>query len=177
MLCNVNMPSLTPGAAFEPVSPDLDLDTLVKSTPNFDYAPRIHCDLLERNGHAAFDQLIRDQVVLRGRPLVITGYQQKLNQHVFSVPWLLQNCGSDRVEARSLNKQANVPMSLKQYLRNMSILTNRLTKDNYKDPQTQRLYLKDVDYPTVWHEHVARLVPSSLFYLNDGSVQDAVSGS
>ena len=80
-------------STIEPTSPEIDLDAFVKSTPNFQYALRINCDLIDQKGYAALDQLIRDHVIVRGVPIVFTGYQNRLDKEIFTVPWLIENCG------------------------------------------------------------------------------------
>lgn len=50
----------------------------------------------------------------------------------------------------------------------MPLLTDKLDSLNYKDPDRQRIYLKDIDCPEQWHNHLKQLIPPSLFYLNEG---------
>jgi hypothetical protein len=40
---------------------------------------------------------------------------------------------------------------------------------NYKEPGRQRIYLKDIDCPPVWHEKLKDLLPQFLFYLNEST--------
>ncbi len=88
------MPAVRPCAAFEPISPDLDLAALVESTPNLEYVTRIHCDMIDQQGIHAFEQLVLLHVVLGGKPLVVEGYQERLERWTFAVQWLKDNCGS-----------------------------------------------------------------------------------
>ncbi|KAK5094698.1 hypothetical protein LTR70_003912 [Exophiala xenobiotica] len=163
------MPSTRPCAAFEPISPDFDLKTLVESTPSFEYAVRIHSDMIEHHGLASFERLVLMHVILGGKPLVIEGYESRLDRWIFAIQWLRDNCGSNVVDARDLTKQINVPMSIGHYLKHMSLLTNQWTPHNYKDPERQRMYLKDIDCPPMWQERTAEHIPPVLFYLNEST--------
>ncbi|KAI5279049.1 hypothetical protein KEM54_004376, partial [Ascosphaera aggregata] len=51
------MPARHPRAAFEPISPDLDVDALVTSSPNFQHAVRIPCEAIDQRGTDAFERL------------------------------------------------------------------------------------------------------------------------
>lgn len=82
------MPAQRPRAAFEPISPDLDIMNLVDSTPNFEYVSRIHCDAIDANGLENFEKLVWLHVVLGGKPLVIEGFNQRLDSSIFSEKWL-----------------------------------------------------------------------------------------
>ncbi|KAE8348292.1 hypothetical protein BDV28DRAFT_143868 [Aspergillus coremiiformis] len=48
----------------------------------------------------------------------------------------------------------------------MPLLADQWTTQNYTDPDRQRIYLKDIDCPKQWHDHLKQLIPPSLFYLN-----------
>lgn len=163
------MPSTRPCAAFEPISPDFDLKALVETTPNFEYAVRIHNEMIEHRGLAEFERLVLIHVILGGKPLVVEGYETKLDSWIFAIQWLRDNCGSNVVDARDLTKQVNVPMSIGHYLKHMSLLTNQWSSTNYKDPERQRMYLKDIDCPPIWKERVAQHIPPFLFYLNEST--------
>lgn len=65
-------------------------------------------------------------------------------------------------------------ISIKHYLNNMAILTDQFTDSNYKDPNRQRLYLKDIDCPKEWHNHLKEVIPPGIFYMNEtvGEVGD-----
>ncbi|KAK5956016.1 hypothetical protein OHC33_002589 [Knufia fluminis] len=163
------MPSTRPCAAFEPIAPEFDLKALVESTPNFEYAVRIHSDMIEHHGLASFERLVLMHVILGGKPLVIEGYETRLDRWIFAIQWLRDNCGSNVVDARDLTKQVNVPMSIGHYLKHMPLLTNQWTSNNYKDPERQRMYLKDIDCPPMWQERVAEHIAPVLFYLNEST--------
>lgn len=60
-------------------------------------------------------------------------------------------------------------MTISHYLNNMPMLTNQWSVHNYKDSTRQRIYLKDIDCPPVWHEKLRELIPPLLFYLNDST--------
>ena len=161
------MPAVRPCAAFEPISPDLDLAALVESTPNFEYVVRIHCDMIDAQGIQAFEKLILLHVVLGGKPLVVEGYQDRLDRWTFALQWLRDNCSQKVENARDLTKKSNLPLSIGHYLNNMALLTNQWSTKNYKDPNRQRIYLKDIDCPPIWHDKLRDLIPLGLFYLND----------
>jgi hypothetical protein len=88
------MPSTRPCAAFEPISPDFDVAALVEATPNFEYVVRIHCDMIDHQGLENFEKLVLLHVVLGGKPLVIEGYQDRLDRQAFTLQWLRDNCAS-----------------------------------------------------------------------------------
>lgn len=95
------MPAQLPRAAFDPISPDLDVRSLVESTPNFEYVARIHCDSIDEHGLETFEKLVLLHVVLGGQPLVIEGYDQRLDKSIFSEKWLRDNY-SKKSESLSL---------------------------------------------------------------------------
>jgi hypothetical protein len=49
----------------------------------------------------------------------------------------------------------------------MDTLTNRITPATYRDPKRQRLYLKDIDTPDAWANHLKEIMPESVYYLNE----------
>lgn len=53
----------------------------------------------------------------------------------------------------------------------MGKLTEQFFDDpeRYRDKTRQRIYLKDIDCPPVWHDKLKEHVPSGLFYLNDST--------
>ena len=88
------MPSARPCAAFEPISPDFDLKGLVESQSNFEWVVRIHCDMIDHQGLENFEKLVLIHVILGGKPLVIEGYEGRLDRWTFALQWLRDNCGS-----------------------------------------------------------------------------------
>jgi len=60
-------------------------------------------------------------------------------------------------------------MTLGHYLRSMDKLTKMFStsKDSYRDNKRQRLYMKDIDCPETWAQHLKELIPDSIYYLND----------
>ena len=58
-------------------------------------------------------------------------------------------------------------LSISHYLNNMAKLTNQWDADNYREPGRQRIYLKDIDCPTVWYEKLKEQIPPCVFYLNE----------
>ena len=60
-------------------------------------------------------------------------------------------------------------LSMGHYLDNMANLTNQWTRYNYKETDRQRVYLKDIDCPPIWHEKLKEQIPPSIFYLNEST--------
>jgi hypothetical protein len=58
-------------------------------------------------------------------------------------------------------------MTIGHYLRSMDQLTKQFTPSNYRDPKRQRLYLKDIDCPGAWADHLKETIPECVYYLND----------
>lgn len=71
--------------------------------------------------------------------------------------------------ARNLTKQQNMPLSMGHYLDNMANLANQWNKYNYKEAERQRVYLKDIDCPQIWHDKLKEEIPPSIFYLNEST--------
>ena len=163
------MPSQRPSAAFDPIPPDLDLAALVEETPNFEYVTRVSCDLIEAQSMEAFEKLVLLHVLIGGKPLVIEGFQHRMDEWTFTSQWLKDNCGSKFENARNLSKQNNLPLSIGHYLDNLSKLSNQWTPTNYRESDRQRIYLKDIDCPELWHEKLEEQVPPAIFYLNDST--------
>lgn len=65
----------------------------------------------------------------------------------------------------------------------MALLTDQWNVSTYKEPYRQRIYLKDIDCPPLWHELLKALIPPPLFYHNesqteyDGPGSASISGS
>ena len=68
-------------------------------------------------------------------------------------------------------------LSIGHYLNNMSKLANQWNRQNYKEPDRQRIYLKDIDCPKLWHDKLKEHIPPSIFYLNDSTGDIGGSGS
>ncbi|CAD6570819.1 MAG: hypothetical protein ASARMPREDX12_003947 [Alectoria sarmentosa] len=174
-----------PSAAFDPIPPDLDLASLVEETPNFEYVTRISCDMIETQGLEAFDKLVLLHVILGGKPLVVEGFQHRLDEWTFTTQWLQDNYGKKFEQARNLSKQQNMTLSIGHYLNNMSKLTDQWNRQNYKERDRQRIYLKDLDCPQIWHDKLQEQIPPSVFYLNEsigdfggpGSIEEHSSGN
>lgn len=75
-------------------------------------------------------------------------------------------------------------LSIGHYLNNMSKLTDQWNRQNYKERDRQRIYLKDIDCPQIWHDKLREQIPPSVFYLNEsigefggpGSTEEPGSG-
>jgi JmjC domain, hydroxylase/Zinc-finger domain of monoamine-oxidase A repressor R1 len=68
---------------------------------------------------------------------------------------------------RDIGNSVDILMTIGHYLGAMEKLTKQGTPTNYRDPKRQRLYLKDIDCPAAWHQHLQNVMPQILFYLND----------
>lgn len=58
-------------------------------------------------------------------------------------------------------------MTFAHYLNHMALLTDQWTATNYKDPERQRMYMKDIDCPQLWHNKLQTILPPFLYYLNE----------
>ncbi|KAH7351039.1 hypothetical protein BKA65DRAFT_250034 [Rhexocercosporidium sp. MPI-PUGE-AT-0058] len=162
------MPSQThPQAQFVPISPEFDLATLVESTDNFDYVTRLSTEKLKEHSIQSFEALILAVVIQSGKPLVIEDWGDSLPPWLFSKEWLESNLGTKPEQVRDIPNEVNIPMTMGHYLRSMGQLTNQFTKDNFRDPRRQRLYLKDIDCPDGWADHLKSIIPECVYYLND----------
>ena len=74
-------------------------------------------------------------------------------------------------QARNLNKQQNIPLSIGHYLSNLPKLADQWTRENYKETDRQRIYLKDIDCPQIWHDKLKEKIPPSVFYLSESTAQ------
>lgn len=79
---------------FEPFPPHLDVAQLVESTPPFQFASRIACDAIDQYPPEDFQRLIFLNVVVLGLPLVIEGFEERLDKNLFSEKWLRQSCAT-----------------------------------------------------------------------------------
>ncbi|KAL4896321.1 JmjC domain protein [Aspergillus ambiguus] len=160
------MPSQRSRAAFEPIAPDVDIPALVESTPNFEYADRITCDAIDDFGLEKFEKIVLGHVILGGKPLVIGGFNERLDSSVFSERWLRARHSKTPEIARELAAKKDIPLTIGHYLNHLPRLTKKLDAYNYRSPEKQRLYLKDIDCPQEWHTKLKELIPPTLFYLN-----------
>ncbi|KAI1869025.1 uncharacterized protein JN550_006012 [Neoarthrinium moseri] len=165
--------ALHPQAKFDPIPPDLDLHSLVDQTPNFDWVVRISISQIRRLGSSGFEKLVQLHVIEGGRPLVIEGWNKVLPDSLFSAKWLEQAYDKKQENVRDLGSQADVPMTMGHYLRSMRQLSNQWSPTNYRDERRQRLYLKDIDCPPEWYDHLRKVIPPNVFYMND-NVSDNV---
>ena len=86
---------------------------------------------------------------------------------MFSVEWLEGTYDKKQENVWDITAQGNIPMTTGHYLRSMKQLADQWTPANFRDDRRQRLYLKDIDCPPEWHDHLKKVLPPSLFYLND----------
>lgn len=171
MCIDIHMPAQRPRASFEPIAPDFDLRELVENTENFQYVDRISVDTIAEQGIEQFERLVLLHVVIGGKPLVIDGYEDRLDPWIFTEKWLHDNHGDKVENARNLTTKDNIPLTIGHYLRNMRKLTDQFFEkpDNYRDKNRQRVYLKDIDCPPVWQDKVCDHIPPTLFYWNDST--------
>ena len=108
------MPAQRSSAPFEPIPPDLDLDALVEQTPNFVYAPRIPCDMIDVQGVDAFERLVLLHVIVCVKPLVVEGFQHKLDPWTFSTRWLQDNVGEKCKSKMALKKEVTLVSAANQ---------------------------------------------------------------
>ncbi|KAK5631226.1 hypothetical protein RRF57_006940 [Xylaria bambusicola] len=162
------MPSaLHPQAKFDPIPPDLDLHGLVDRTPNFDWVTRVSIAQIRRLGPTGFEKLVQLHVIEGGRPLVIEGWDKVLPKDLFSATWLEKTCDKKQENVRDITAQADIPMTTGHYLRSMPQLTNQWSPTNFRDDRRQRLYLKDIDCPDEWFQHLKKIIPPNVFYMNE----------
>ncbi|KAJ5787410.1 hypothetical protein N7457_002400 [Penicillium paradoxum] len=162
------MPAHRTRLAFEPLPPLLDVQHIVESTPNFDFAMRINCDTVDEFPLEDFERLILFQVVLTGRPLVIEGFHHRFDKVLFTEKWLREKYSEKTEEVRDLVRKTNQRFSMGHYLESLGLLTRQITTENFSSKKVQRLYLKDIDCPPEWRDYLEKQIPPSLFYLNEG---------
>ncbi|KAI4688780.1 uncharacterized protein J4E84_004710 [Alternaria hordeiaustralica] len=166
------MPAARPRASFEPIPPDFDVRTFVETADNFQYVDRISYEMIANNGIEAFEKLVMLHVIIGGKPLVIDGFEEVLDPWTFTPSWLRDNHGDKVENARNLSTKENIPLTMKHYLKHMTKLTEQFfdgPDDAYRDKARQRIYLKDIDCPQVWHDKLKEHIPSVLFYLNEST--------
>ncbi|TIC97667.1 hypothetical protein CH35J_006717 [Colletotrichum higginsianum] len=167
--------SMHPQAKFDPIPPDLDLHTLVDRTPNFEWVLRISTAQIQGLGPQEFEKLVQLQVIQGGKPLVIEKWNDVLPQRLFSGEWLEKTYDKKQENVRDITAQTEIPMTTGHYIRAMKQLANQWTPTNYRDERRQRLYLKDIDCPPEWHEHLQKVIPPNLFYMNENVTQKGVA--
>lgn len=159
--------AMHPQAKFDPIPPDFDLHALVDETPNFDWVVRISISQIRRLGTTGFEKLVQLHVIEGGRPLVIEGWNKVLPESIFSANWLESVYDKKQENVRDLTNQSDIPMTMGHYLRSMRQLTNQWSPNNYRDERRQRLYLKDIDCPPEWFEHLRKIIPPNVLYMNE----------
>lgn len=70
-----------------------------------------------------------------------------------------------------------MPLSINHYLNNLHMLADQWNPYNFKEPNRQRIYLKDIDCPQVWHDKLKEQIPPGVFYLNDSTGDNGGPGS
>ncbi|KAI4630605.1 hypothetical protein J4E80_001543 [Alternaria sp. BMP 0032] len=174
------MPAARPRASFEPIPPDFDVRTFVETADNFQYVDRISYEMIANNGIEAFEKLVMLHVIIGGKPLVIDGFEEVLDPWTFTPSWLRDNHGDKVENARNLSTKENIPLTMKHYLKHMTKLTEQFfdgPDDAYRDKARQRIYLKDIDCPQVWHDKLKEHIPSVLFYLNESTGEPGGPGA
>ncbi|KAI6279999.1 hypothetical protein MCOR07_004020 [Pyricularia oryzae] len=162
------MPSaMHPQAKFDPIPPDLHLESLVENTPNFNWVVRIPASKINRFGPQGFEKLVLLHVIHGGKPLVIEGWNDRLDPSLFSARWLESAYDKKEEPVRDIGGQTDMRMTIGHYLRSMPQLTNQWTPSNFREERRQRLYLKDIDCPPEWHDRLRKILPPNVFYMND----------
>ncbi|KAL2132821.1 hypothetical protein VTI74DRAFT_3253 [Chaetomium olivicolor] len=156
-----------PQAKFDPIPPDLDLHALVERTPNFHWVLRISAAQIRNIGPQEFEKLVFLHVIHGGKPLVIEKWNDRLPNSLFSAAWLESAYNKKPESVRDIVGQTDILMTMGHYLRSMKLLTNQWTPTNFRDERRQRLYLKDMDCPPEWQQHLQRVIPPNLFYMNE----------
>lgn len=82
-----------PRAAFVPFPTHLDLKDFVSSRENIVFATRINCKSIDQYPLEDFENLVYTHVIRTGKPLVIEGFEERLNQNLFSPDWLKRYMG------------------------------------------------------------------------------------
>ncbi|KAI1381259.1 hypothetical protein F4677DRAFT_402535 [Hypoxylon crocopeplum] len=159
--------TLHPQAKFDPIPPDLDLHSLVDQTPNFDWVVRVSTAQIKRLGPSGFEKLVQLHVIEGGRPLVIEGWNRALPESLFSANWLEKTYDKKQENVRDISIQSDISMTTGHYLRSMRQLSNQWTSTNFRDERRQRLYLKDIDCPVEWYNHLKKVIPPNVFYMNE----------
>ncbi|MBE3043861.1 hypothetical protein IMZ48_15055, partial [Candidatus Bathyarchaeota archaeon] len=178
---------LHPQAKFDPIPPDLDVDDVIETNPNFSKVIRITMEQIRKLSQQEFENLVTIHVIQQGKPLVIAGWDEVLPKDMFNASWLENTYDKRRrfqapstlvtsvllltmfteENVRDINASADIPMTLGHYMRSMRQLTNQWTPANFRDERRQRLYLKDIDCPVEWHEALQKVMPPNLFYMNE----------
>ncbi|KAJ4306829.1 hypothetical protein N0V88_000200 [Collariella sp. IMI 366227] len=156
-----------PQAKLDPIPPNLDLPGLVERTPNFHWVLRISAAQIRNIGPQEFEKLIFLHVIHGGKPLVIEKWNDRLPKRLFGAEWLESTYNKKPENVRDIVGQTDVLMTMGHYLRSMKLLTNQWTPTNFRDERRQRFYLKDMDCPPEWQEHLERVIPPNLFYMNE----------
>ncbi|KAM0235524.1 hypothetical protein ACHAPO_005812 [Fusarium lateritium] len=163
--------SLHPQAKFDPIPPDLDLYSLVDKTSNFQWVQRVSRSQIRSLGQQEFEKLVLIHVIIGGKPLIIDGWDGVLPKSLFDVAWLEKTHDKRQENVRDIAAGTDIPMTMGHYLRSMRQLANQWTPANFRDERRQRLYLKDIDCPTEWHDALQKVIHPNLFYLNENASQ------
>ncbi|KAI2624611.1 hypothetical protein GGS26DRAFT_205141 [Hypomontagnella submonticulosa] len=169
--------TLHPQAKFDPIPPDLDLHALVDRSPNFDWVVRISTAQIRRLGPSGFEKLVQLHVIEGGRPLVIEGWNKVLPEDLFSATWLENTYDKKQENVRDITAKTDIPMTTGHYLRSMRQLTNQWSPTNFRDERRQRLYLKDIDCPPEWYNHLKKVIPPNVFYMNENISENPSLGA
>lgn len=169
---------MRPRAQFKPIPHDLDLNALVEAHEHLEYAHRIPFHHVVQYGMDRLEKLVNMLVLDQGRPLIVEAFDRNLEPWTFSPKWLRDNVGTKVEQARDLNRGENLPLTIGHYLKNMGAVANqhfRQQQEGAKQPQ--RIYLKDIDCPSVWQDKLRDVIPKFLFYLNESTGEQGGPGA
>lgn len=96
--------SLHPQAKFDPIPPDVDINALVDSTPNLQWAQRVPRSMILQLQPGQFEKIITTHVITGGKPLVIEGWDEVLPKDLFNANWLEDTYDKKRRRRSSLEK-------------------------------------------------------------------------
>ncbi|CUS13476.1 unnamed protein product [Tuber aestivum] len=157
---------------FTPIPPGFDVKQLAEEPgSHFHLATRVDARTLTPDTAEQFDEIYRSQVLQIGEPLVIENWHLKSRWpgHIFKDEWLDNNLGRQRVQIRDLVKGTDDEWSLGWYLSKCGILASKFNSENYKSFKRQRLYLKDMDCPSIWMKNLGDILPRGTFYLDENA--------
>ena len=85
-------------AKFTALPPDLNVEELIRTTPNFDNVTRMDARNITASTMGTAEEYIYQQVIVKGLPLVITNWHLRSDwpSWIFNKDWLMENHGQAR---------------------------------------------------------------------------------